>query len=103
ADAPRRPALERVAPHREPTPIVRLPVAPGQEPVPRAVAEADLRVKRFRGDAVVQERYTVSLRAASAAPAALLAALADAAGRIEDLAADGSPDDYLVLTVAVRR
>ena len=95
---------EQVAPRRELAPLVRLPVAPGRAPAPpRVVAEADLRVKRYRGGGAEDERYTATLRASAAAPAALLAALADAAHQIEDLVRDGSPDDHVVLNVTIRR
>ena len=97
-------ASERFTFHREPTPIVRLLVTPGPVPeVPRVVAEANLRVKRFQGGAVEDERYTATLQASSAAPAALLAALADTTRQIERLGQCGSPDDHLVLTIAIRQ
>ena len=86
------------------TPIVRLPVVPTRAPSaspPPAVA--DLRIKRFRGDAVEHERYEVTLLANSTAPVALLAALSDAARQLDDLAQDQSADDLLLLTITIRR
>jgi hypothetical protein len=91
-------------PQREPTPIGRPSVAPGQAAAaPPMVAAAELRVKRFHGTAAEDVCYTATLHASSAAPAALLAALADAAAQIEDLARAGSPGEHVILSVAIRR
>jgi len=105
AAAPWTPAAsEHPATDWEPTTIVRLPVAPGRDPgAPGVIVDADLRIRRFHDGAVEEERYTAALRPSGAAPAAMLAALADAAPQIEGLAQDGSPDDHLVLTVVIRR
>ena len=95
---------ERVAPHREVPGIVHLPIPPGRVPaVPRVSADADLHVKRYHGGGVEDERSSATLQASPDTPAALLAALADAAGRINDLARDGSPDDHVMLTITIRR
>ncbi len=97
-------ASEPDAPHRESSPIVRLLVTPGPVPEgPRVVAEATLQVKRFQGGAVEDERYTATLHADSATPAALLAALADTTRQIERLGQRGSPEDHLILTIAIRQ
>ena len=95
---------ERGASYRALAPVVRRPVAPGRAPMALGVvAEANLQVKRYHDAAAPEKACTVTLHAASAAPAALLAALADAASRIEDLGRDGTPDDRVILTVAIRR
>lgn len=105
--APRAHAAQaRSVPPRELAQIVHLPVAPTvvREPAaPRVVAEASLQVKRFHGGVADDDRYTATLHAASDAPAALLAALADAATRIEDLVRAGAPDDRLIMTISIRR
>ena len=95
---------EPIAHQGEPTLIVRLPATPGRAPAaPPVAAKADLQVKRYHGGAANDERYTATLLAASATPAALLAALAAAASQIEDLARAGSPDDQVILNIAIRR
>ena len=95
---------ERFTSRRDIAPIVAFPVAPAHESAqPRVTVEADLHLKRFHGRSVEDERYTATLNAASDAPAALLAALADAARQIEDFVRTGAPDDHLVLNIAIRR
>lgn len=97
-------ALHPSAPSRNGAPIVRLPVGRGRAPAPpRVVAEADLHVKRFHGHRAGGKRYTATLHAASAAPAALLTALADAAREIDDFTRESAADDHLILTIAIRR
>jgi len=93
-----------IAPRRYPVPIVRVPVDSGREPAtPRVVAQADLQVKRFHGRRADDQRYTATLHPASTAPAELLAALTEAAREIEDFTRAGSPEDHLILTIAIRR
>ena len=92
------------APRQDPAPIVHLPVGAGRQPsLPPVVVEAEFHLKRFRGGHVEDERYAATLYAPSDAPAALLAALANAAGEIEELVRVGAPDDHLVLSVSIRR
>lgn len=91
---------------RDLTPIVHLPVTPAivlAPAAPRVAAEANLQVKRFHDGLAEDDRYTATLDAASDAPAALLAALADAAARIEDLTRAGAPDDHVIMTISIRR
>ena len=64
---------------------------------------ADLHVTRYHGGGVEDERSSATLQASPDTPAALLAALADAADRMNDLARDGSPDDHVILTITIRR
>ncbi len=94
----------RSSPRREPATIVQLPV--GVHPHvarPRAVATADLKVKQFRGRHVEDERYTATLHATSVAPAALLAALADATREIEAFGCESLLDEHLVMHFTIRR
>jgi hypothetical protein len=91
-------------PRRDPAPIVYLPVGEAQNaPEPRAVATADMKVKQFRDHRVEEERYTATLWATSDAPAMLLAALADAAGEIEELGSVSGPDEGLIMHITIRR
>jgi hypothetical protein len=95
---------ERVAPHREVPHMVHLPIPSGRVPaVPRVPADADLHVKRYHGGGVEDERSSATLHASTGTPAALLAPLADAADRMNDLARDGSPGDHVILTITIRR
>jgi len=107
-DVVQRPRANSARPTRRQdlTLIVHLPVVPAivlAPAAPRVAAEANLQVKRFHNGVAEDDRYTAALDAASDAPAALLAALADAATRIEDLVRAGAPDDHVIMTISIRR
>jgi hypothetical protein len=96
-------APEPAGPRRNMAPIVQLPVRVDRSaPSPRVAATADLNVKLFRGRHVDKERYTATLRAVSDAPAALLAALADAAREVEELGRESAADEQLIMHISIR-
>jgi hypothetical protein len=85
-------------------PIVRLPVGEhGCAPRADVVARAEVSVRQSRGWHVDEERYLATLHAASGAPAAMLAALVDAAGEVEKLRHESDPDEHVIIHITIRR
>ena len=81
---------------------MRLPAAPGRGPAALPVlAGTKLQVERFPGGVVEDERYRIEFRPSAAVSAALVAALAGAATQIEVLDRSGSPDEPVILNVAI--
>jgi hypothetical protein len=72
---------------------------PSPEPVSM---QAEVRAKRFTEQGVEDDRYTATIAARSAAPAALIAALAEACAAVEDLRRAARPDERVMVEIRLR-
>src|SRR5262245_47364670 len=81
----------------EPEPGSETPPCAGALPRGEVIVQAEVRTKRFRDRRVDAERYTATLRAADTSPHALVVALAEACGDIDELRSPGALDDRMIL------
>ena len=72
------------------------------EPEGGIVVKAEVQTKRFHGRTVDAERYTATVRAKDGSPHAIMAALTEACGRIDDFRSAGGPDDQIILQISLR-
>jgi hypothetical protein len=64
--------------------------------------KAEVQAKRFHDRSVDSERYTATVRANDNSPYALLAALVEACGGIEEFRQSGAPGDQIILQISLR-
>lgn len=64
--------------------------------------KAEVQAKRFHDRSVDSERYTATVRANDNSPYALLAALVEACGGIEEFHQSGAPGDQIILQISLR-
>jgi hypothetical protein len=64
--------------------------------------KAEVQTKRFSDRSVDAERYTATVRAADNSPYAIMAALVEACGGIEEFRHAGSPGDQVILQISLR-
>lgn len=85
------------------TQIIEWPY-PATDALPRGGVEvkAEVQTKRFHDRSVDAERYTATLRAADNSPYAILAALVEACGGIEEFRHTGAPGDEIILQINLR-
>ena len=96
------------------TQIIEWPYAPGNIPVGAAidanhpelggdvVVKAEVQTKRFGDRDVETDRYSATLHAKDGSPYAILSALLDACGKIEDFHIAGAPSDQIILQISLR-
>ena len=77
---------------------------PVLETVPGGGVEvkAEVQTKRFSDRSVDAERYTATVRAADNSPYAIMAALVEACGGIEEFRHAGAPGDQVILQINLR-
>jgi hypothetical protein len=77
---------------------------PAVEALPRGGVEvkAEVQTKRFHDRTVDAERYTATLQATDNSPYAIMAALVEACGGIEELRCAGAPGDQIILQISLR-
>jgi hypothetical protein len=85
------------------TQIIEWPF-PAAEAMPLGGVEvtADVQAKRFNGRSVDAERYTATLRAADNSPYAIMAALVEACGGVEEFRLAGAAGDQIILQISLR-
>jgi hypothetical protein len=64
--------------------------------------KAEVQTKRFHDRSVDSERYTATVRATDNSPYAILSALVEACGSIEEFRCAGVPGDQIILQINVR-
>jgi hypothetical protein len=64
--------------------------------------KAEVQTKRFSDRSVDAERYTATVRAADNSPYAIMAALVEACGGIEEFRHAGAPGDQVILQISLR-
>lgn len=64
--------------------------------------KAEVQAKRFGDRNVNSERYSATVRAADNSPYALLAALVEACGGIEEFRQSGAPGEQIILQISLR-
>jgi hypothetical protein len=85
------------------TQIIEWPY-PAADAMPRGGIEvkAEVQTKRFHDRSVDAERYTATLRATDNSPYAIMAALVEACGGIEEFRRAGAPGDQIILQISLR-
>jgi hypothetical protein len=85
------------------TQIIEWPF-PAVEALPLGGIEvtAEVQAKRFHDRSVEAERYTAILRATDNSPYAIMAALVEACGGIEELRHAGAAGDQIILQISLR-
>jgi hypothetical protein len=64
--------------------------------------KAEVQAKRFHERSVEAERYTATLRAGDNSPYAIMAALVEACGGIEEFRVAGAPGEQIILQISLR-
>ncbi|HKG24334.1 MAG TPA: hypothetical protein VKB09_01750 [Thermomicrobiales bacterium] len=85
------------------TQIIEWPY-PVVESLPNGGVEvkAEVHTKRFHDRSVDSERYTATVRAKDNSPYAIMSALVEACGSIEEFRYAGASDDQVILQISLR-
>jgi hypothetical protein len=76
--------------------------AAGSVPQGGIEVKAEVQTKRFDDRSVDAERYTATVRAHDNSPYAIMAALVEACGGIEEFRHAGTPGDQIILQISLR-
>lgn len=85
------------------TQIIEWPF-PAAQALPQGGVEvkAEVQAKRFHDRSLDAERYTATLRATDNSPYAIMAALVEACGGIEEFRRAGAAGDQIILQISLR-